>query len=88
MGEAHEWYEARSPGLGEEFLAAVELQLKRLEQAPCCMPKSLRVFVAPCCRAFLLKEVRHERASVLETVRAGLSDAVCYYANKRRGLRQ
>jgi toxin ParE1/3/4 len=34
MGEAHEWYEARSPGLGEEFLAAVELQLKRLEQAP------------------------------------------------------
>jgi toxin ParE1/3/4 len=34
MGEAHDWYEARSLGLGEEFMAAVELQIKRLEQAP------------------------------------------------------
>jgi toxin ParE1/3/4 len=34
MGEAHDWYELRSPGLGDEFLVATELQLKRLEQAP------------------------------------------------------
>ena len=34
IGEAQEWYELQSPGLGEEFLAAMELQLKRLEQAP------------------------------------------------------
>ncbi len=34
MGDAHDWYEAQSVGLGEEFLAAVDLQLKRLEQAP------------------------------------------------------
>lgn len=34
IGEAQEWYELQSPGLGEEFIAAVELQLKRLEQAP------------------------------------------------------
>ena len=34
MGEAREWYETQSTGLGEEFLTAVELQLKRLEQAP------------------------------------------------------
>jgi len=34
MGEAHDWYELQSPGLGEEFLIATELQLKRLEQAP------------------------------------------------------
>ena len=34
MGEAREWYEAQSPDLGEEFLTAVELQLKRLGQAP------------------------------------------------------
>jgi toxin ParE1/3/4 len=34
MGEAYEWYESRSPGLGEEFIAAIDLQLKRLEQAP------------------------------------------------------
>ena len=34
IGEAKEWYELQSPGLGEEFIAAIELQLKRLEQAP------------------------------------------------------
>lgn len=34
IGEAQEWYELQSVGLGEEFIAAVELQLKRLEQAP------------------------------------------------------
>ena len=34
IGEAHEWYDAQSPGLGEELLAAIELQLRRLEQAP------------------------------------------------------
>ena len=33
-GEAQEWYELLNPGLGEEFIAAMELQLKRLEQAP------------------------------------------------------
>jgi len=33
-GEAQEWYELQNPGLGEEFIAAMELQLKRLEQAP------------------------------------------------------
>lgn len=34
MGEAYEWYESQSVGLGEEFLAAVELQFRRLQQAP------------------------------------------------------
>ena len=34
IGEAQEWYELQNPGLGEEFIAAVELQLKRLEQTP------------------------------------------------------
>src|SRR3989338_2761301 len=33
-GEAQEWYELQNPGLGEEFIAAMDLQLKRLEQAP------------------------------------------------------
>ena len=33
-GKAQEWYELQSPGLGEEFIAAMELQLKRLAQAP------------------------------------------------------
>lgn len=34
IGEARAWYEIQSAGLGEEFIAAMELQLKRLEQAP------------------------------------------------------
>ena len=34
VGEAREWYEARSQGLGAEFESALELQLHRLEQAP------------------------------------------------------
>lgn len=34
IGEAQTWYEGQSPGLGEEFIAATELQLKRLERAP------------------------------------------------------
>lgn len=34
IGEAQEWYELQSSGLGEEFIAAMELQIKRLEQAP------------------------------------------------------
>ena len=34
IGEAQEWYGIQSPGLGEEFIAATELQIRRLEQAP------------------------------------------------------
>lgn len=34
IGAAHTWYEQCSPGLGAEFLAAIELQLTRLQQAP------------------------------------------------------
>jgi plasmid stabilization system protein ParE len=34
VGEAYEWYENQSPGLGTEFELAFELQLKRLEQVP------------------------------------------------------
>uniref|UniRef100_E6QQ64 Plasmid stabilization system protein n=1 Tax=mine drainage metagenome TaxID=410659 RepID=E6QQ64_9ZZZZ len=29
-GEAQEWYELKNPGLGEEFIAAMTLQLNRL----------------------------------------------------------
>ena len=34
IGEAFEWYEEQSQGLGTEFELAFELQLKRLEQVP------------------------------------------------------
>lgn len=41
VGEAHEWYEAQSQGLGSEYEAALELQLRRLEQAPLLYPEIL-----------------------------------------------
>ena len=34
IGEAFDWYEKQSEGLGFEFELAFELQLKRLEQVP------------------------------------------------------
>jgi len=34
IGEAFDWYEEQSKGLGSEFELAFELQLKRLEQVP------------------------------------------------------
>jgi plasmid stabilization system protein ParE len=34
IGEAFDWYEEQSAGLGSEFELAFELQLKRLEQVP------------------------------------------------------
>ena len=34
IGQAQDWYELQSVGLGEEFIAVVELQLKRLVQEP------------------------------------------------------
>jgi toxin ParE1/3/4 len=34
VGRARQWYEAQQVALGEEFLAALGLQFKRLEQAP------------------------------------------------------
>ena len=33
-GKAQEWYELQIPGLGEEFIAAMELPLKRQAQSP------------------------------------------------------
>jgi toxin ParE1/3/4 len=35
IGEAQEWYETQSPGLGAEFIAAMELQLKRFSKHRC-----------------------------------------------------
>lgn len=34
VGAAHDWYAAQVPGLGNEFLAAIALQIERLMQAP------------------------------------------------------
>ena len=39
IGEAQVWYDEQSSGLGEEFISAVELQLKRLQQAPLLYPE-------------------------------------------------
>jgi toxin ParE1/3/4 len=42
IGEAFDWYEDKSEGLGSEFELAFELQLKRLEQAPLLYPEVIR----------------------------------------------
>lgn len=34
IGEAQAWYELQNPGLGEEFIVAMESQLKRLVETP------------------------------------------------------
>ena len=39
IGEAFDWYEEQSEGLGSEFELAFELQLKRLEQVPLSYPE-------------------------------------------------
>lgn len=39
VGQAFEWYEAQSDGLGSEFEVAFELQMKRLEQVPLLYPE-------------------------------------------------
>ncbi|MDP2067154.1 MAG: type II toxin-antitoxin system RelE/ParE family toxin [Burkholderiaceae bacterium] len=39
VGDAYEWYEAQSQGLGSEFAIAFELQIKRLEQVPLLYPE-------------------------------------------------
>ena len=41
IGEAYDWYEAQSQGLGSEFELAFELQLKRIEQVPLLYPETL-----------------------------------------------
>ena len=71
IGEAHEWYDAQNPGLGDEFVAATELQLKRLEQAP-----ALYAEVIPGVRRALLPRfpyglfftVRHDLVHVLGVI--------------------
>ena len=52
IGEAQTWYEAQSPGLGEEFVAAIALQLKRLEQAPLLYAEVIPKVHERFCRAF------------------------------------
>lgn len=34
MAEAYAWYEAREPGLGEEFLRCVEARLRTIQRHP------------------------------------------------------
>jgi plasmid stabilization system protein ParE len=39
VAEAYNWYEAQSPGLGEEFLAAVDEALSAAREAPQRFPR-------------------------------------------------
>ena len=49
-GEAYEWYEAQSQGLGSEYEAALELQLR--SKRACRMRKFCPVFDERCCPDF------------------------------------
>jgi len=67
IGEARTWYETQHPGLGKEFVAAIELQ-KCLEQAPLLyaevIPKVHRAFL-PRFPYGLFYVVRHDLVYVL-----------------------
>jgi plasmid stabilization system protein ParE len=41
MTEAHNWYERRSPGLGDAFLAEVDRQVNRIAENPLQFPTIL-----------------------------------------------
>lgn len=78
VGEAYDWYEAQSQGLGNEFELAFELQLKRLEQVPL-----LYAEIVPGIRRTLLPRFPY---SVFYTVRADLVHvlAVVHHARNPR----
>jgi hypothetical protein len=50
IGEAQEWYEAQSAGLGEEFISALELQIKRLVLALLLYAEIIRMCAERYCR--------------------------------------
>lgn len=41
VGEARQWYEEQSIGLGEEFLAAAEAQLEKVKESPLLYPEPI-----------------------------------------------
>ncbi len=41
VGEAREWYEEQSVGLGEEFLAVAESQLEKIQGTPLLFPDAI-----------------------------------------------
>lgn len=79
IGEAYEWYETHSLGLGSEFELAFELQLKRLEQVPLLYPE-----VAPGIRRTLLPRFPF---GVFYTVRNDLVHILAVVHNARHPKR-
>ena len=43
------WYEQRAPGLGSEFLRAVDVVLAEIARMPSAFPSSTTPAAAPCC---------------------------------------
>lgn len=79
IGEAQEWYESQSAGLGEEFVVALELQLKRLGQAPL-----LYAEIIPNVRRTLLPRFPY---GLFFTVRGDLIQILAVLHNKRNPSR-
>jgi toxin ParE1/3/4 len=79
IGEAFDWYEEQSKGLGSEFELAFELQLKRLEQVPL-----LYAEIVPGVRRTLLPRFPY---GVFYTVRKDLVHVLAVIHNARNPRR-
>ena len=79
IGEAFDWYEEQSKGLGSEFELAFELQLKRLEQVPL-----LYAEIVPGVRRTLLPRFPY---SVFYTVKNDLVQVLAVIHNARNPRR-
>ena len=79
VGEAREWYEEQSEGLGLEYQAALELQLRRLEQAPL-----LYVEIVPGIRRSLLPRFPY---AVFFTIKGDLLHILAVIHNARNPKR-
>ena len=79
IGEAFDWYEAQSQGLGSEFELAFELQLKRLEQVPLLYSE-----IIPSVRRTLLPRFPY---SVFYTVKSDLVYVLAVIHNARNPRR-
>ena len=75
IAEAFDWYEARRPGLGHEFITAVDAALKRIQQNPLSFPLIHRN-----ARRILLRKFPYIIYFVFET--ALISVVACFHAKR------
>ena len=52
LAEAVDWYEARSQGLGAEFLRSLDAVIAHMQRIPHCIPSCSATHDARCCGGF------------------------------------